>query len=151
MKKVFLFGTIILISINGLAQTLEQTMEKRAREFHRVIGLTDREQWKKFIQDNYTKALIEKPMKAKTVKEGEEGNSSESKEIKGTIEDKVKMFERLHNDFGASKIVSVKPSSEGLEMELSNGDLSGTFKFKFDKNKPYLIDGLGVQVEGGGR
>ncbi len=151
MKKVFLFGTIILISINGLTQTLEQTMEKRAREFHRVIGLTDREQWKKFIQDNYTKALIEKPMKAKTVKEGEEGNSSESKEIKGTIEDKVKMFERLHNDFGASKIVSVKPSSEGLEMELSNGDLSGTFKFKFDKNKPYLIDGLGVQVEGGGR
>src|SRR5882762_4708636 len=149
MKKVFLFGTIILISINGLTQTLEQTMEKRAREFHRVIGLTDREQWKKFIQDNYTKALIEKPMKAKTVKEGEEGNSSESKEIKGTVEDKVKMFERLHNDFGASKIVSVKPSSEGLEMELSNGDLSGTFKFKFDKNKPYLIDGLGVQVEGG--
>ena len=124
MKKVFLFGTIILISINGLTQTLEQTMEKRAREFHRVIGLTDREQWKKFIQDNYTKALIEKPMKAKTVKEGEEGNSSESKEIKGTIEDKVKMFERLHNDFGASKIVSVKPSSEGLDMELSNGDLS---------------------------
>ncbi len=151
MKKVYLFGAIILVSVNGFTQTLEQTMEKRAREFHRVIGLTDKEQWKKFIQDNYTKTLIEKPMKAKTVKEGEAGNASESKEIKGTIEDKVKMFERLHNDFGGSKIVSVKPSGEGLEMELSSGDLSGTFKFKFDKNKPYLIDGVGVQIEGGGR
>ena len=151
MKKAYLLVVMLLCCMNGFTQTLEQTMEKRAREFHRVISLTDKEQWKKFIQENYTKALIEKPMKARTVKQGEEENSSESKDIKGTIEDKVNMFQRLHNDFGGSKIISIKPSGENLEMELSAADLTGVFKFKFDKNKPNLIDGLGVQVEGGGR
>ena len=151
MKKIHLLFATLLFCMNGFAQTLEQTMEKRGREFHRVIGLTDKEQWKKFIQENYTQTLIEKPMKARTVKQGEEGSSSESKDIKGTIEDKVNMFQRLHNDFGGSKIVSIKPNGENLEMELSAGDLTGVFKFKFDKNKPYLIDGIGVQVEGGGR
>ena len=150
MRKIFLLLVIVFFCKNGFSQELQQTMEKRAREFHRVIGLTDKDQWKKFIQENYTKALIEKPMKAKMVKQGEEGSSSESKEIKGTVEDKVNMFQRLHDDFGGSKIVSIKPNGENLEMELSAGDLSGVFKFKFDKNKPYLIDGLGVQVEGGG-
>ncbi len=150
MKKIHLLLIILLCYVNGFTQTLEQTMSKRAHEFHRVIGLTDKEQWKKFIQENYTKALIEKPMKARTVKQGEEGNSSEDKEIKGTIEDKANMFQRLHNDFGGSKIISIKPNGENLEMELSAGDLTGVFKFKFDQNKPYLIDGIGVQIEGGG-
>ena len=150
MKKTFLSLVVTLLCMNGVAQTMDQTMEKRAREFHRVIGLNDKKQWEKFILENYTKALIEKPMKAKTVTEGQEGNSSDSKEIKGTVEDKVNMFQRLHNDFGGSKIISIKPNGENLEMELSAGDLSGVFKFKFDKNKPFLIDGIGVQVEGGG-
>src|SRR6267154_1954807 len=150
MKKIHLLLVFLLCYVSGSAQTLEQTMEKRAREFHRVIGLTDKEQWKRFIQENYTKALIEKPMKTKTVKQGEEGNSSDDKEIKGTIEDKANMFQRLHNDFGGSKIISIKPNGENLEMELSAGDLTGVFKFKFDQSKPYLIDGIGVQVEGGG-
>jgi hypothetical protein len=61
------------------------------------------------------------------------------------------MFERLHGDFGGSKIVSIKAAGENLEMVLDGGNLSGTFKFKFDKNKPYLITGLGVNAEGGGR
>ncbi len=149
MKKVFLLFVSALASICSLAQTMDQTMEKRAREFHRVIGLDNKADWKKFIEENYTKALIEKPMKARTVTEGEEGNSSESKEIKGTIEDKVNMFQRLHDDFGGSKIISTKTNGENLEMTLSIGDLSGVFKFKFDKGKPYLIDGIGIQVEGG--
>jgi hypothetical protein len=151
MKKSFLLLVCALVYLNVLGQTLEQAKEARAREFHLVIGLTDKAEWKKFILDNYTKALIEKPMQARTVRQGQEGNSSDSKEIKGTIEDKVNMFQRLHDDFGGSKIVSIKPNGENLEMEVSNADLSGVFKFKFDKNKPYLIDGIGVQVEGGGR
>ncbi|MBI1767338.1 MAG: hypothetical protein HYR67_03060 [Bacteroidetes bacterium] len=150
MKKVFLLCSI-LIGTNGFAQTMEQTMEKRAREFHRVIGLDDKGLWKKFIEENYTKALIEKPMRAKTVKQGEEGQSSESKEIKGTIEDKLKIFQQLHDDFNGAKIVSIKPNGENLEMELSKGDFAGTFKFKFDKNKPYFIDGISIQAEGGER
>lgn len=32
-------------------------------------------------------------------------------------------------------------------MVLNNGDgLIGTFKLLFDKNKPYLIDGLGIEA-----
>lgn len=149
--KQLLFPFVILISVSSSAQTMEQTMEKRAREFHRVLGLNDKELWKKFIQENYTKALIEKPMRSKVARQDGESSTSESKEANGTLEDKVKMFERLHNDFGGSKIISVKPIGENLEMEVSNGDMSGVFKFKFEKNKPHLIDGLGIQAEGGGR
>lgn len=150
MKKLLL-PIAILICLNGLAQTMEQVMEKRAREFHRVLMLSDKEQWKKFIQENYTKAFIEKRMRAKVARQDGESSSSESKDSNGTIEDKLKMFERLHDDFGGSKITSIKPNGENLQMELSSGDLSGVFKFKFEKNKPYLIDGIGIDVEGGGR
>ena len=32
-------------------------------------------------------------------------------------------------------------------MVLESGDgLVGTFQLKFDKNKPYLIDGMGIQA-----
>ena len=150
MKKLLL-PVAILICLNGLAQTMEQTMEKRVREFHRVLMLSDKEQWKKFIQENYTKAFIEKRMRAKVARQDGESSSSENKDSNGTIEDKLKMFERLHDDFGGSKITSIKPSGENLQMELSSGDLSGVFKFKFEKSKPYLIDGIGIDVEGGGR
>ena len=58
------------------------------------------------------------------------------------------MFERLHNDLGASKIASIKSEGETLKMSLENSvGMSGTFQLKFDKNKPYLIDGLGIQAE----
>lgn len=150
MKNILLL-IAITGALNSFAQTMEQTMEKRARELHRVIGLNDKEQWKKFVQENYTKALIEKPMRAKVARSDGENSSAESKETKGTLEDKVQMFERLHDDFGGSKIVSIKSDGENLQMELSSGDLSGVFKFKFEKNKPYLIDGIGIDVEGGGR
>jgi len=110
MKKLY-FVIAILASVNGFAQTIEKVMEQRAREFHRVMGLSDKEQWKKFIQENYSKAMIERQMKAKTTRNGDGNTSSDSKEIKGTIDDKLAMFQRLHDDFGGSKIVSIKPNS----------------------------------------
>jgi len=149
MKKLY-FVIAILFSVNGFAQTIEKVTEQRAREFHRVIGLNDKEQWKKFIQENYSKSMIERQMKTKTARHGEQGSSSDSKEIKGTIEDKVAMFQRLHDDFGGSKIVSIKPNGENLVMELDKGDMVGVFKLTFEKNKPYLIDRLGVEAQAGG-
>ena len=62
------------------------------------------------------------------------------------IEDKTGMFQRLHQDFGNSKILSLKPNDEDLEMILeSNAGLKGTFNLKFDKKDPYLIDGIGLR------
>jgi len=147
MKKLILL-LVVAASFSALSQTMEKEMEKKAREFHRVLGLSDKEQWKKFIQENYAKSLIEKPMRAKVSQRDGETASSETTETKGTLEDKVQMFDRLHGDFGASKIASIKATGENLEMVLDGENMSGTVKLKFDKAKPYLISGLGISIEG---
>jgi hypothetical protein len=146
MKQII--ATILIISsfLSVSAQEpMEKVMEQRAREMHRVISLTDQEQWRKFIKENYTQKLIDKPMRA-AVQEGDRGATSTT-EVKSSdnLEAKVNMFGRLHNDFGGSKIVSIKSTAETLKMVLDNGEgLTGTFQLKFDKNKPYLIDGIGI-------
>jgi hypothetical protein len=53
----------------------------------------------------------------------------------------------LHNDFGQSKIVSLKPKDQDLEMILQNAEgLTGTFTLKFAAESPYLIDQIGIEV-----
>ena len=150
MKKLYACLLVGMVSITTYAQeSMEQVMEKRAREMHRVIDLTDKEEWRKFIKENYTQALIDKPMRA-TVKEMGSGASSEPSEVKNenNMEAKVNMFDRLHNDFGGSKISSIKSSGNILNMTLDTGTgLMGNFELKFEKNKPFLIDGLGIRAE----
>jgi hypothetical protein len=149
MKHLF----VIIVAISSFTgafgqESMETVMEKRAREMHRVLGLSDQEQWRKFIKENYTQALIDKPMRA-AVQEGDRGATTTS-EVKSAdnLEAKVKMYGRLHEDFGGAKIVSIKSTAEVLKMTLDNGEgLVGTFQLKFDKNKPYLIDGIGIQAE----
>lgn len=145
----------LLLSITAFfifSQTLAQEvtiMEKRARELHRVINLNDKQTWIKFIQENYTQALIDRPMTAK-VQTNDGGSVTRAKEeLKDAdkIEAKAKMFARLHEDFSGSKIVSIKPEGDKLEMVLNNGDgLTGTFTLRFEKTKPYLIDGIGIEA-----
>ncbi len=124
-------------------------MEKRAREMHRVINLSDKQEWIKFIKENYTQALIDKQQTMK-VQSNENGNVSTSKEEMKEVdklEAKAKMFARLHEDFGGSKIISLKTREENLEMVLDNGDgLLGTFKLRYEKTNPYLIDGIGIEA-----
>ena len=152
MKKAITLVVFSLICTGIRAQeTMQQAMEKRAREMHRVIGLSDKEQWRKFIKENYTQALIDKPMKSQVTKSDDSGATSAKKEIPSNLDGKVNMFERLHNDFGEGKITSLKSTGEQLEMALSAADLTGTFTLKFSTAKPYLIDGIGIQVEGGQR
>ena len=152
MKQLILLAAIVGLTLPLMAQeTPEKIMEKRARELHRVIGLNDKEQWKAFMKANYTQALIDKPMRA--VVESSEGNSSSttsSSQSKATdnLEAKTAMFQRLHDDFGKSKITSIKTEGEKTEMVLKNeGGLSGTFMLTFSKNMHYLIDGLGIEVQ----
>jgi adenylosuccinate synthase len=151
MKRLFTLFIICFAVLPSLAQeTAQKVMEKRAREMHRVVGLSDKEQWKKFMKENYTQALIDKPMRAVTETSDNGSTSSTTSEPKAAdnLEAKAAMFQRLHNDFGKSKIVSITPGEEKLEMVVkSENGLNATFIFKFDKNKQYLIDGLGIEVQ----
>ena len=124
------------------------TMEKRARELHRVIGLDDKEQWKKFMKENYTKSLQERPVKSNVETTDQESKSSATTtSTGGLLEEKLKVFERLHGMFGKSKIISLKPNNEKIDMTLENssGD-KGNFSITFENKTPYLIDGVRAEV-----
>ena len=144
---LLIFNCILLTSF--AQESMEKVMEKRAKEMHRVIGLTDKEQWRKFVKENYTQALIDKPMQARVQSSENRSTSTSSSETKSAdnLEAKANMYQRLHNDFGNSKILSLKPTGEKMEMVLKNDmGMTGTFNLKFDKKSPYLIDGLGIEV-----
>ncbi len=146
--KLLLTILVCVIASTLWAQEIP-VMEKRAREMHRVIGLDDKQQWIKFIKENYTQALIDKQQTMK-VQSNDNGNVSTSKEEmkeEDKLEAKAKMFARLHEDFGGSQIMSIKSKDENLEMVLNNGEgLIGTFKLRFEKTNPYRIDGIGIEA-----
>ena len=146
MRKYLMIAAVLAATaVQG--QDMSKTMESRAREMVRVIGLTDREAWKKFIAENYTKALIEKPMQAKRQTSDDRSSSQSSSTQVGTIEGKAGMYQMLHNDFGAGTISSLNVTAETLKMVVQGGSgMAGTFTLKFSKEKPYLIDGIGVEV-----
>lgn len=147
MKKVLMIALVVLGHVANAQDSMDKVMEKRARELHRVICLNDPAQWKKFIRENYTEALINKPMKAQV--EGGDGAAASSASPSNEadpVESKAKMFRMLHNDFGGSKISSINVAGEKLTMILGGNGMNGTFSLKFDKTKPYLIDGIGVEV-----
>lgn len=150
MTKIITVLIFTILGVTTFAQeSLEKVMEKRAREMHRVIGLTDKEQWKKFVKENYTQTLIDKPMQAKvqTSENGKTSSSTSETKAADNLEAKASMFQRLHNDFGGSKILSLKPTGEKMEMVLKNDmGMMGTFTLKFEKASPYKIDGLGIEV-----
>ena len=152
MKNILSLLLLASLAGNLFAQeSAEKIMEKRAREMHRVITLNDKEQWKKFISENYSQTLIDKPMTASVqTEENRTVVSSSTSEPKGAdnIEKKAMMFSQLHNDFGDSKILSLKIENETAKMLLeSTTGTSGTIMLRFSKTKPYLIDGLGVEIE----
>jgi len=148
MKNLF-FIICYVAFIGAFAQDTKQaTMEKRALELHRVIGLNDKEQWKKFMNENYTKSFLERPVRT-TVKttDKESTTSSSAKSTTEIFEEKLKIFERLHESFGKSKIISLKPVDEKIEMTIENSSKAiGTFSITFENKKPYLIDGVRAEV-----
>ena len=150
MKRTLTFLTTLLLVLPAFCQdSMEKIMEKRAKEMHRVIGLTDKEEWKRFIKENYTQTLIDRPMQAKVQTSDNGSTSTATAETKSAdnVEAKAGMFQRLHNDFGNSKLISLKPNAEKMEMILkSNSGMTGNFILTFDKKSPYLIDKLGIEV-----
>ncbi len=149
MKYLFSILIISALSFQVSAQeSMEKIMESRAREMVRVIGLNDKEQWKKFIKENFTEAFINKNMKAKVVETDSNDGTTVSEETSeaNNLEAKVAMFARLHDDFGDGKITSLKTTGDKVEMVMNAAQLKGTFTLKFENKKPYLIDGLGIQA-----
>ena len=146
MKKLVALVVVSGLFLTTLAQeSMEKVMEKRGREMHRVLGLTSKDEWKKFVRENYSQSLIDKPMRAQ-IAEGKSDTKAKGKAA-DNLEGKAMMFERLHEDFGDSKIISIKSEGEILKMVLENDQgLTGTFQLKFDKSKPYLIATLGIEV-----
>ena len=129
---------------------MEKVMEKRARELHRVMSQTDKAQWKKFVSENYTQALINKPMRSERSTNDSDNSTKSSSDLAGNLEAKAEMFGMLNQDFGTSKIISIKPKDATVEMVVRTEEgATGKFTIKFEKTEPFLIDGLGVDVSMG--
>ncbi|MBS1977521.1 MAG: hypothetical protein JST46_09125 [Bacteroidetes bacterium] len=143
MKTITLL--LVLFAVSAVAQTPEQIKEKRAREMHRVLNLDDRAAWEKFIKENYTQALIDRPMTAKVV--GDDGPAKSEAKPSNNLEAKIAMMKQLHSDFAGSKLTSLKQEGEVLIMQLSAVDGEGKMRFKFEKQPPYRIDALGVEFD----
>ena len=134
--------------VNALAQDSKETkMEARARELHRVMGLSDKEQWKKFMKENYTKSLLERPVKSAVETTDKESSSSTKTSTADNLEEKLKVFERLHNNFKNSKILSLKPVNGRIEMIIENPSVKANFSITFENKQPYLIDGIRAEVD----
>jgi hypothetical protein len=148
MKKLIILSLLLGSFGLSIAQdNLTKTMEKRAREMHRIIGLDNKAEWKKYIQENYSQSLIDKPMRA--ARDNGEGTAQQSSPAKGNdaLEAKTNMFQMLHQDFGNSSILSLKTEAEKAVMVLQNEQgMMGTFTLTFDKQSPYLIVGIGVEA-----
>jgi hypothetical protein len=150
MKKNLLLLAFVLFGFGSYAQdSMEKTMEARARELHRVLGLTSSDDYKKFMRENYTQALIDKPVKmSKQVSDSDGGSESNKSEGMDNLTAKAQMYTQLHQDFGGSKLVSLKRTDNKIAMVLKNGEgLTGTFNLTFEKTKPYLIEAIGIQAE----
>lgn len=148
MKNLLLFICCTLPLLGYSQDAKQATMEKRARELFRVMGLIDKEQWKKFMTVNYTKAYLERPVKTNvTTTDNESGGSTTKKSTANNLDEKLKMFGRLHDEFGKGKIVSLKPVDGKIEMMVENpSGAKGNFTFTYEGKNPYLIDGIRVEI-----
>lgn len=140
----------VVLSLHA-QDTMDDVMDKRAREFHRVLGLSDKEAYKNFMKENYTKEYLEKPLKVNRVVKESDGSSSTTTSDKDTsldnLDAKAGMFEQLHNDFGGAKISTLTKNDNKVELIIKSMGLKGKFTLIFNKEKPYLIEGLGVEAD----
>ncbi len=143
MKYSFIL-LAILMSINTLAQNAaKQKMESRAKDMIAAISQPNKDAYRKFIKSNYTEALINKKMRLNV--EGGPGVSENEKS--DPMEEKVNMYARLHDDLGEGKIISMKQTGEKLEVEAQGSTgLSMSFGLTFQKEEPFLIEGMSVQL-----
>jgi hypothetical protein len=149
MKHYFTLS-LLFISLSVFCQTDNTKIhEQRANAFHQAILKSDKDTWRTFMKENFTTALIERPMRAQvstSENDGTSSNNTTSSETK--LDAKLTMFQQLHNDFGKSKISSIKVSGNKTVMILNTGTgMKGVFSLEADAKSPWLIDKLGIEVE----
>jgi hypothetical protein len=153
MKKVV--ATIAIFSLLTIfaaqAQDKKTIMENRCKEMVRVITLGEKDQWRKFIKENYTEAWINKKMRAQ-IQGGPDGSAQPITNDELTnLEAKVGLFQRLHDDMGKGTITNLKVDGDNAEVQVKGETgLDLTLGLKFIPDAPYLIDGLSVQAMMGG-
>ncbi len=153
MKKVVvtlaLFSLFVVFAAQ--AQDKKTIIENRCKELVRVLNLGEKDQWRKFIKENYTEAWINKKMRLQ-VQGGPDGsapanNSNETTEL----ESKVGLFQRFHDDLGKGTMSNIKIEGANADVQVKGETgLDLSFALKFTPAAPHLIDGLGVQAMMGG-
>jgi hypothetical protein len=150
MKRHLILILLSATCFCAFSQTMSEVMERRSKEMVRVIGLDSKEEWKKFIKENFAQSLIDKQMRANVdTGDGKAAASSTTSAPADKIEAKAKMFGQLHQDFGKAKITSLKPDGEKMNVAIRGEEgMGGVIALIFDKASPYMITGLGIEVGG---
>jgi hypothetical protein len=152
IMKNILTVFILLVSLSGFSQSdKSKVLDQRARNFHKAITTNDKAEWKKYMLENFTQALIERPMRAKVVtSEADNASATSSTTSETQTEEKLTMFARLHEDFGKGKINGVTTEDNSVRMTITtDGGMTGVFRFDAEPKSPWLIDKLSIQVEAG--
>ncbi|HEY0741789.1 MAG TPA: hypothetical protein VGD40_10010 [Chryseosolibacter sp.] len=141
--------TLLLLSICSYAMCQKdntQILEQRAKDFHVAISKDDKEVWRKFMNNNFTNDLIERPMRAKiSTSENDGTNTSSNNETR--VAEKLHMFQQLHEDFGSGNISSITVTGNTVKMIVTAGGRKGIFLLTCEDKPSWLIDKLGIEVE----
>ena len=141
--------TILLVAIFASAsgqQSNVKILEQRAKDFHNAISKNDKEVWRAFMKSNFTQTLIDRPMRAQISTSENDGTSS-STNSETRVDEKLGMFQQLHDDFGTATINSITVTGNTVKMVVTAGRMKGIFSLDAESKSPWLIDKMGIEVE----
>jgi hypothetical protein len=152
MKKVVAIAVFSLFVVFATqAQDKKTIIENRCKELVRVINLTDKDHWRKFITENCTEAWINKKMRLQVEGGPDGGAQTNTTDDAVNMEAKVGLFQRLHDDMGKGTITNLKIDGDNADVQVKGETgLNLTLALKFISEAPHLIDGLSVQAMMGG-
>jgi hypothetical protein len=153
MKKVVvtlaLFSLFVVFAAQ--AQDKKTIIENRCKELVRVLNLGEKDQWRKFIKENYTEAWINKKMRLQVQGGPDGGAQTNTTDDAVNLEAKVGLFQRLHDDIGKGTISNLKVDGDNADVQVKGeSGLDLALALKFTSDAPHLIDGLSVQAMMGG-
>lgn len=153
MKKAVVNIAIfsLLTVFAAQAQDKKTIIENRCKELVRVLNLSEKDQWRKFIKENYTEAWINKKMRLQVQGGPDGGAQTNTTDDSVNLEAKVGLFQRFHDDLGKGTITDLKIDGDNADVQVKGETgLNLTLALKFLPDAPHLIDGLSVQAMMGG-
>lgn len=153
MKKLVAIAMFSLFVVFAAqSQDKKAIIENRCREMVRVIIAGEKDEWRKFIKENYTEAWINKKMRAQIQGGPDAGaQTNTTTDEMANLEAKVGLFQRLHDDLGKGTITNLKVDGDNADVQVKGETgLDLSLSLKFIPDAPHLIDGLSVQAMMGG-